>query len=175
MTDIRGNKGKITEDYCTPCFSMKYPEINLPRRYKLKENHMVEALKSHFPDVVFHFDTIIKGGCSRRRPDVRIEKYIFTIITECDENAHDNYDSVCEKKRLNELFEDLGCRPIILIRFNPDKYTKNGETIPSCFDGTNINKTEWNKRIKVLEKTINKYYALDEIPKDLITTEYLFF
>jgi len=74
-----------------------------------------------------------------------------------------------------EIFQDLGNRPVILIRFNPDKYIEDGETIPSCFDGTNLRKREWNKRIKELVKTINKYYILDEIPEKEITMEYLFY
>jgi hypothetical protein len=175
MTEVRYHKGKITEGYCVPCFSITYPEINLPRRYKLKENHMVESLKEHFPDVKFHFDTSVDGGCSRRRPDVRIEKFIYTIIIECDENRHLGYDEICDNKRTMEIFQDLGNRPIIFIRFNPDKYIEDGETIPSCFDGTKLNKKEWNKRIKELVKTINKYYILDEIPEKEITMEYLFY
>ena len=175
FTDVRGTKGKITEGFCIPCFSVKYPEINLPRRYKLKENHMVESLKDHFPDVKFHFDKTVKDGCSRRRPDVRIEKFIYTIIIECDENRHLGYDEICDNKRTMEIFQDLGDRPVIFIRFNPDKYTEDGETIPSCFDGTNLKKREWNKRIKELVKTINKYYTLDEIPEKEITMEYLFY
>ena len=141
---------------------------------------MVESLKSHFPDIKFHFDTSVDGGCSRRRPDVRIEKFIYTIIIECDENRHLGYDEQCDNKRTMQIFQDLGNRPIILIRFNPDKYTEQyddraDETIPSCFDGTKLNKREWNKRIKELVKTVNKYYALDEVPEREITMEYLFY
>ena len=53
------------------------------------------------------------------------------IIVEIDENAHINYDSSCENKRLMELSQDLGFRPIVFIRFNPDDYIdkegNNGE------------------------------------------------
>ena len=59
---------------------------------------------------------------------------------------------------------------MILIRFNPDKY--DGK---SCFDkdGTcKLIKGEWNKRIKVLKKEINKW--LKTIPEELITIKYLF-
>ena len=32
-----------------------------------------------------------------------------------------------------EISQDLGHRPIVFIRFNPDKYEKNGENITSCW------------------------------------------
>lgn len=66
--------------------------------------------------------------------------------------------------KLNETFTDLADRPMILIRFNPDKFV--------LIDAKLI-KNEWNRRIKVLKKEIKK--ALKEIPEDLITIKCLFF
>jgi hypothetical protein len=61
-----------------------------------------------------------------------------------------------------ELSQDLGHRPIVFIRFNPDDYTKNGKTIPSCW-GVNdkgicvVKKSktsEWVRRLNTLETQI---------------------
>ena len=100
------------------------------------------------------FDKRVDGGCSLRRPDVRIEYHTHTIIVECDENAHKGYS--CENKRTMEIFEDLGSRPIVFIRFNPDKYQGN-----TCFKttttGLSLDKKEWKTRIITLVETIKQY------------------
>jgi hypothetical protein len=85
------------------------------------------------------------------------------IIIEIDENQHNNYDCSCENKRLMEISQDLGHRPIIFIRFNPDEYiNKNNETVESCWklnkNGIiNITKNkieEWNMRLENLNNHI---------------------
>ena len=48
------------------------------------------------------FNKEIKGGCSKRRPDVRIECLTHTVIVECGEHQHKNVK--CEEKRMMELF-----------------------------------------------------------------------
>ena len=82
-----------------------------------------------------------------------------------------------------ELSQDLGHRPIIFIRFNPDYYiNKNGEKITSCW-GINSNGLshikqkkikEWLYRLDVLRNKILEYLILPEDVKT-ITNEYLFY
>jgi len=53
-------------------------------------------------------------------------------------------------------------RPMVLIRFNPDKYEEK-----SCFDkDAKLIKNEWERRIKVLKKHVKK--VIKEITTDLI-------
>ena len=40
---------------------------------------------------------------------------------------------MCENKRCMELFEDLGGRPIVFIRFNPDAYKRGDIAFDSSF------------------------------------------
>ena len=54
-------------------------------------------------------------------------------MVEVDENKHDTYYCSCENKRIMQLSLDLGHRPIILIRFNPDQYYSNGTKIKSLW------------------------------------------
>jgi hypothetical protein len=68
----------------------------------------------------------IDGGCSKRRPDLLYDMYTHVIIVENDENSHKTYDEICENKRMMQLFEDLGNRPIVFIRFDCGNYIKNG-------------------------------------------------
>ena len=45
---------------------------------------------------------------------------------------HSGY--ICENKRTMEIFQDIGCRLCVFIRFNPDSYTtSNGKKIKSPF------------------------------------------
>ena len=94
--------------------------------------------------------------------------FTHTVIVECDENDHRDYDTTCEIDKLNATFTDLADRPMVLIRFNPDKYEDK-----SCFDkDAKLIKNEWERRIKVLKKEVKK--AIKEIPTELITRINLF-
>ena len=66
------------------------------------------------------------------------------------------------------MFQDLGSRPVVFLRFNPDKC--EGQT---CFTTTktgalSLNKREWNKRIKVLVETIKQYIPVQEKSVEIV-------
>lgn len=69
---------------------------------------------------IVSFSTPIIGGCSNHSPDVLLDMLSHSIVGECDENGHSGYDELCEKRRLNEMFISLGCRSLVVLRFNPD-------------------------------------------------------
>ena len=123
------------------------------------------------------FDQKIDDGCSLRRPDVRIECFTHSIIIECDENKHQGYS--CENKRIMEIFQDLGNRPIVFLRFNPDSYKdKDGNIIQGCFKKTtrannSLQKGEWNSRINTLKERID--YHLKICPDKEVSVEHLFY
>ncbi len=163
--------------YCFRCYCVLNPDEDIPRRYKLKEHHLRDALKDHFPNVDLIFDQKIDNACSRRRPDVRIECLTHTVIIECDEDQHKGYN--CENKRTMEIFQDLGNRPLVLVRFNPDSYLdEKGHRRASCFSLTkanslSINKAEWRNRIKKITEIIDKH--IKQIPEKEVTEEQLFY
>lgn len=105
------NKRSKFHPYCFRCYCVLNPDVDIPKRYKMKEHHMRDALKHEFPTTTLIFDKKVDNGCSSRRPDVRIECLTHTIIVECDENQHVNYS--CENKRIMELFQDLGNRRLL--------------------------------------------------------------
>jgi hypothetical protein len=132
------------------------------------------------------FDKAIDGGCSNKRPDVLIDLLTHSIVIECDENQHKNY--TCENKRTMKLFEDLGNRPLVMIRFNPDNYIdENNNKVEGCFNPLtevqdmykkrfyNINEIEWNRRNCILQKVIKEYISLDTFPCKEITEIKLFY
>ena len=97
------------------------------------------------------------------------------IIVEVDENQHGTYDCSCENKRIMQLSQDVGHRPLIFIRFNPDAYiNSNGEKITSCWGTTpktgilkikNNKIDEWNNRLEELKSQI-EYWTNDENKTD---------
>jgi len=145
------------EGYCLRCFIYNFPERPVSKNYKTKEYSVVEFIKISFPSFSWFLDKQIKDGCSLKRPDLLLDLGYQIIIVEVDENQHDKYDCSCENKRLMELSQDLGHRPIIFIRFNPDDYIdKNSKKIRSCWSVTKKTgivkiecKAEWNERLNV--------------------------
>ena len=178
MTNVRLLKGKYG-GYCFACYCFKYPDAEIPRKMKLKEHHLRDALRDsdEFKEITMVFDKRVDNGCSLRRPDVRIERGTHSIIIECDENQHKGYS--CENKRIMQIFQDLGNRPIVFIRFNPDSYTDaNGKKHKSCFKTTpktgqlSVVKRAWEERIARLITVINQYME----PQDKnVETVHLFY
>ena len=168
--------------YCLRCCIHLYPEIKVARNYKTKENSVVEAIKQTFPKFDWIADKRIQDGCSRRRPDLLLDLGTHLIIVEVDENKHTHYECSCENKRLMELSKDVGHRPIVFIRFNPDDYIDStGKKIKSCWELNNIGvqsitktkKTEWENRVNVLKQQIQ--YWIDNPNDKMIEIIELFY
>lgn len=152
---------KKYDGYCRFCFMHTFPDKPVARNYKTKESAVAEYVKSKFSGFTWISDKIVSGGCSRRRPDLLLDMGYQVIIVEIDENQHTEYDCSCENRRIMELSQDVGHRPIVFIRFNPDDYMTT-TNITSCWalDKTGICKVkkskekEWSERLFVLEQTI---------------------
>ena len=149
------------EGYCRFCFMHTFPDKPVARNYKTKESAVAEYVKTKFNGFTWISDKTVSGGCSKRRPDLLLDMGYQLIIVEIDENQHIEYDCSCENKRMMELSQDVGHRPIVFIRFNPDDYMST-TNITSCWalDKTGICKVkkskekEWSERLLVLEQTI---------------------
>lgn len=160
---------------CQACFCNTDHEKST--LYKIKERYLRDELRLRFPDndINMIFDKAVDGGCSR--PDILIDLLLYSIIIECDEDQHKNYE--CENKRTMQLFEDLDGRPLILIRFNPDNYTENDKKIKGCFAPLtkfedihkkkfyDINKEEWKRRVDILEEVIKSKISLEFPEKEI--------
>lgn len=160
--------------YCAPCYYHLHPNIIKPTRHRDKEWYIHDFLKENMKDIQFRHNLQIDGGCSKRRPDWFYDCLTHSVVIEADENKHIAY--TCENKRVMELFQDLGNRPLIVIRFNPDKYNDND----GCFYYDNptsmimkVNQEEWSKRSIELLKTIQ--YHIENIPDKEFTEIRLFY
>lgn len=137
-------------------------------------------------------DKAVDGGCTRYRPDILIDFGSHIVIIEIDEFRHTNY--VCEQKRMVDLYEDMGYRNTVFIRFNPDGYQEDGVRHPTpfpllvCPSGKSsealkrfplengemaVDEEEMTDRMDELIQTILFYK--DHVPDDPITYSYLFY
>jgi hypothetical protein len=164
------------------CYVNKYPLKIHSRNYKTKEKCVVDYVIDNYPDFTWRCDKQIENGCSKRRPDLFLDLGTHILIIEIDEEKHVNYS--CENKRIMELSQDLGFRPIIFIRFNPDKYTnKNGKKITSCWKVNELGliqlvkttEKEWKNRLQKLKEEIQKCLEVDESELKMININYLFY
>jgi hypothetical protein len=172
------------DGYCLRCFIHLFPDKPVTKNYKTKEYNVIEFIKKTYSGLSWTTDKKIIDGCSQKRPDLLLDLGYQVIIIEIDEHQHKDYDNSCENKRIMELSQDLGHRPVIFIRFNPDKYiNNNNEIITSCWELNKkgicnikkIKKDEWIKRLEVLKTQID--YWIDPVNKTdkTIETNHLFY
>jgi hypothetical protein len=169
--------------HCARCFVFQFPDESVSKFYRRKEKHVSDHIQEKFSHIDIKFNKQVEDGCSKRRPDILIEMGSHILIVEVDENQHRNYNTSCEVTRLNELYTDLGDRPIVFIRFNPDKYyNENGRYVKSCFKRhgnldipivAEDQKEQWNERLHKLVSRI-KYY-MKTVPKEQVIEEYLYY
>jgi len=150
---------KKNDGYCVHCFMNLFPDKPMARNYKTKEAAVVAAVKAAYPALEWVFDKTIAGGCSKRRPDIRLDLGAIVLVIEIDENQHKQYTCSCENKRLMQLSQDVGHRPMVFLRFNPDDYVAlNGKNVTSCWglNGQGVmavkksKQTEWTTRLAAL-------------------------
>ena len=171
---------KKYKGYCLRCFIHTFPDEPVTRNYKTKEKAVADRITEKFSDMTWTLDKTVEGGCSRKRPDLLCDMGPYILIVEIDEDKHVNYS--CENKRMMELFQDVGNRPIVFIRFNPDSYkNKEGKRITSCWRANKLGimsvvkskEKEWENRLKDLFEKI-EYWSKNE-PSKTITVEQLFY
>ncbi len=162
--------------YCARCYFYLNPNDPRIRNYKTKEHAFMIPLSEQYPEMIL--DKAVQGGCSKRRPDGLLDCLSHSIIVEIDEGQHIGYDSLCNNRRNMELFTDLGNRPVIFIRLNPDSYKINGKRIKGVFTQgksgeLKIDKKEFEKRKAALFETVEQY--LTQCPDKAISMVELFY
>jgi hypothetical protein len=166
------NKSKY-DGYCMFCYVNLFPDKAVARNYKTKEKAIADFVLEKFSQFTWSSDRRVQDGCSRRRPDLLLDLGYQVVIVEIDENQHIDYDCSCENKRLMEISQDIGHRPLVFIRFNPDSYVnRNNEIVKSCWKANKtgifiINKEkneEWTNRLNALSEQI-EYWSTNKTEK----------
>jgi hypothetical protein len=140
----------FTENNCIKCDRSEILDrdnlcyICSPRETKYipltKQNNLRDYLLSVNLEPT-QIDKIINNGeCGKQRPDFLFELPNKVIIVECDENQHVSQKE-CDRIRMKNVSQQFDGRPVIFIRFNPDKY-QGGST------STNIRYKELDILIK---------------------------
>lgn len=116
------------------------------------------------------------------KADELIDVTSHFVVLECDENMHSRETLQCREGRHWRLWESVGQRPIVFLRFNPDRYVDEfGVTHSSCF-GVDANgrvvltpsaARQWGARLDDLGARL--LYHLEHVPDQHVTTEYLFY
>ena len=168
--------------YCSPCNATVNPDSVQGRKYRFKQNTIVDILKQHFSfDII---DKRIEDGCTNRQPDLIIDCLTHVINIEIDEDQHKSksYTPECEEKRYDEIFTAFADRPLICIRFNPDKYIEHSNNCVWNIEGIfkkvgssvlKIDEKELQYRIKILIQEITHF--IKEIPSEIFKIKYLFY
>ena len=178
--------------YCVFHFVNLFPDAPVARRFKVREQLVVEFLRAMLgdPDIDFVHDKTVAGGCSRRRPDILIDCGTHVVIVEIDEDQHADYDCSCERKRAMQLWTDVNAarghgefKAIVFVRFNPDRYVDaHGNSVPSCFGVHKATGTygvrakhaaAWDARLDVLLQTVLRHVG--NVPLQDFTEEHLFY
>ena len=173
---------KKYDGYCLPCCIHYCPEIQVSRNFKTKENDVVSRVLEKYPDFNWIADKKIQDGCSKRRPDLLLDFGSHVIIVEVAENKHTTYDCSCQNKRLMEISQDIGHKPVVFIRFNPDAYVnQEGKKVTSCWringygvlDISKSKRDEWHTRIDMLLQQLE--YWINNIPHKTVEIVELFY
>jgi len=185
MIDIKSkrcttcNANSINQKYkpnCARCHFYLNPNDPRIRNYKTREQAFMIPLQKQFPDIIL--DKIISGGCSQRRPDGLFDCGSHSVIVEIDEDQHVGYNQLCDNYRTMQIFNDLGSRPVVFVRLNPDAYTTNNKHIKGTFSTSRNgelkrNNVEFNRRMTSLRDTVTT--AIECVPDRLVTIIQLFF
>jgi hypothetical protein len=161
---------------------IQFPDRPNALNYKTKETRVKDFVLEKYPEKTIISDKKVEDGCSKRRPDLLIDLGYQVIVIEIDEKQHMDYDCSCENKRLMEISKDIGHRPMIFIRFNPDSYKdKENKNVTSCWGYDTkglavIKKTkekEWNHRLDCLKNQID--YWLENKTEKTVEVVQLFY
>jgi hypothetical protein len=163
---LPGNK----TGYCARCSVYMLPDAPTSKRFKTREMAVRDFLRKTWPDCDITHDKRVE--CHACRPDFVLDLGSHTVVVEIDENQHKSYDTSCDNKRLMSIFQGLGSRPMVMIRFNPDSYTGHR----GCW--TKDNKLvddgrPWAKRLEVLKERVGHWF--DTEPARELSIEHLFF
>ena len=164
------------QGYCIRCCIHNRPDIEVFRNYKTKERAVVEFLLQQFPSLTWVLDK--KVGSSLRRPDARADMGAYMLIVEIDERKHTGKNG--EHERLMQISEDIGHKPLIVIRINPDAYIDaEGKRVSSCWkiDGAGImtitKVDEWQTRLFKLEQRVDRW--IKTACTETLEVEHLFY
>ena len=185
-------------------------DFKMPPIEHIIVNDLLARLELQFPSVLQKASRVSHDcalGVSRRRADLLLEFPTFRLVFENDEWQHSDRAVSCEHLHLSGIMVDGGakgtrgddedeilkqvengtvCKPLVVIRFNPDPYTDEGGKLhPSMFgaqvergltyyEGETVEyEFRMDKLLAFVAETVAKYEAC--VPEKELTVHKLFF
>lgn len=167
--------------HCHSCFTSLNPDF-IPSRinFHRKEIHLRLCLVRDIPWSFVYNKPVRRRGHARYRPDFLFDFETHSVIVENDEHQHLSYP--CEDDRMITLYTQLGKKPLIMLRFNPDWYVDDElRLVPGAFEYNNqgvlcVNETEWDRRWDCLKsRLLSLISSRSCVPTKPLTVEYLFY
>ena len=169
------------DNHCPRCFVSKHanstdPTLrervkNVGRAFRAREMAVRNFLERAFPEYRWTFDRRFTGELVR--PDARAFVADRVIIVEVDEDSHRSYMCQTERDREGKIVEYAGKRGVVLLRFNPDAYTReDGTRVPSCFKESKLKNSvtvdpeqqaQWDARLDYLATAIRMWADPEEV------------
>lgn len=160
------NKENLCIFYCDPVEEYE----NIKKYRKVREERIYNLLKEHIPKDIDYKDIPIDRLCSTKRPDFGYDMGTHVVFIEVDEQQHRSYSCKLEggeNRRMYGIFQSLGGKGCIFIRYNPDKFKNHLNKI--------VNPNEVIRE-KILLKWIE--HSMKSIPdkkEDILRVKYLFY
>ncbi len=143
-----------TQFICKDCDGQLHP----------KEWMVVNYIKKNIKTPFMSNTSQMFGSCSRKMPDVYFDLDTHCVVVEIDENQHKSYREICECTRLNEIVNGVGGRPVVFIRFNPDKIYNNKKEVVITIESRLI------KLLQIVEEELSREH--EEFVVELIQLYY---
>lgn len=150
---------------CYGCYMEANPNLQIVRQPGKKEHKIITYIIPHIPPgYPITLNKQVAG--TRYRPDLAVTFNRFTWILEINEHQHCRIPNTQEMNRLRKIQRSIA-RPIVVTRWNPDRYCEDALTIDGVFvrqpDGTlKLRRSEWVRRSSALRdelsEVIRKYH-----------------
>jgi hypothetical protein len=141
-----------------------------------KQLYVEQFINRHYYSLNSRFETKVEYNGKHRKADALILFHTHSIIIETDEKQHKKYNKKDENVRNDIIFNGLGGKPLVFIRFNPDGYKDNlGKKHKGCFEFAQgmLDQDAINYRLSFIKQIVDFY--IYKIPADGITQCYLFY
>jgi len=114
----------------------------------------------------------VDGTCKGKRPDLLCDFGSYVLIIEIDEHQHLRNCVSSEKAKMNEIWEQLGNKPIGFLRFNLDEYTdENDVKHPSMFVTYRVSNGERRVKARDTCEFEERTTKLVEMVENMISNE----
>ena len=159
---------------CARCFFNDNPDHPKVSNHLTRQRTVSKSIKEAFPDQDITFDKAITGQtCNRYRPDIFFDLVTHVVIVEIDEDCHRGYDPACDQDRTQAIWECVACRPMVFIRFNPDKCKGSKPMFTNTRSGLSKPAKGYQNRINNLVHCIKS--GINEVPDECYTVYKLFY